>query len=78
MPRNRGRYDALQALTLRITALLRNVGIVIVSVAGVRDSRLSGVEVLGFVCSMVGVTLYQHARRNPGVALWDMLRPPRR
>ena len=56
---------ATSALTLRITSLVRNVGVVFVSTLVVHDSQITGPEYLGFGLAVSGVTLYQHARRYP-------------
>lgn len=80
---------ATSALTLRITSLLRNIGVVLVSALVVRDaelrSKISPTELLGFGLSVCGVALYQHARRHPastlasvGRDLADCLRAGRR
>ncbi|KAH8077526.1 hypothetical protein JL720_9906 [Aureococcus anophagefferens] len=53
--------------TLRITPLVRNFGVVIVSTWVVGDSHITDQEYAGFFFSVLGVAMYQHARKNPGI-----------
>ena len=61
--------QATSALTLRITSLVRNFGVVIVSTWVVGDSHITDQEYAGFFFSVLGVAMYQHARKNPGISL---------
>ena len=65
---------ATSALTLRVTSLLRNIGIVFVSTAVLRDSTLTLLEGIGFCIALTGFVLYQHARRNPAHSFADIWR----
>ena len=65
---------ATSALTLRVTSLLRNIGIVFVSTAILRDSTLTVLEGVGFCIALTGFVLYQHARRNPAHSFADIWR----
>merc|ERR1711937_343278 len=65
---------ATSALTLRVTSLLRNIGIVFVSTAVLRDSTLTLMEGVGFGIALIGFVLYQHARRNPTHSFADIWR----
>merc|ERR1711924_240126 len=65
---------ATSALTLRVTSLLRNIGIVFVSTAVLRDSTLTLLEGIGFCIALTGFVLYQHARRNPTHSFADIWR----
>ena len=68
---------ATSALTLRVTSLLRNIGIVFVSTAVLRDSTLTLMEGVGFGIALIGFVLYQHARRNPTHSFADIFRDAR-
>ena len=65
---------ATSALTLRITALLRNIGIVFVSTFILRESSVTGLEGVGFLVALGGFALYQQARRRPGGSCGDVMR----
>ena len=65
--------QATSALTLRITSLVRNFGVVIVSTWVVGDSHITDQEYAGFFFSVLGVAMYQHARKNPGISLGQVL-----
>ena len=68
---------ATSALTLRVTSLLRNIGIVFMSTAVLRESTLTLLESVGFCIALSGFVLYQHARRNPAHSFRDILRDGR-
>ena len=57
------------ALTLRVTSLVRNISVVFASTLVVRDSIVTPEEYFGFALSIVGVVLYQHAKRFPKATL---------
>ena len=65
--------QATSALTLRITSLVRNFGVVIVSTWVVGDSHITDQEYAGFFFSVLGVAMYQHARKNPGISLGQVV-----
>uniref|UniRef100_A0A7S3NGJ4 Sugar phosphate transporter domain-containing protein n=1 Tax=Aureoumbra lagunensis TaxID=44058 RepID=A0A7S3NGJ4_9STRA len=52
------------ALTLRVTSLGRNVGIVLISACIFPDSRITLEEFFGYSVCLVGCLLYQHARSD--------------
>lgn len=60
---------ATSALTLRITSIARNLAIVFFAAAFRRDSPVTPLEASGYLVSLTGVALYNHARSHTDATL---------